>query len=36
MDQFERYPKNEPLQDGWIENLIARLLTLVSVADGKF
>jgi hypothetical protein len=36
MDQFERYPKNKSLKDGWIENLIARLLTLVNGADRKF
>jgi hypothetical protein len=36
MDQFSRHPENEPLKDGWVENLIARLLTLVNGADRKF
>jgi hypothetical protein len=36
MDQFERYRENERLKDGWIENLIARLLTLVNGANRKF
>jgi hypothetical protein len=35
MDQFERYPENGSFKDGWIENLIARLSTLINRADRK-
>src|SRR5271156_5379100 len=35
MDQFERYPENEPVKDGWIESFIIRLSALVNGADRK-